>query len=284
MLIKKQNYQQILSFIKSGFFILLLSSLAVACDKVEKNDDGNYRTKEELPLIRRKVLLEEYTAMKCIYCPDAAKIAESLKQTYGDNLVWVGLHGGQLAAPSGIFTKDFRTDAVNYYANYFGVSEIPTGLVNRNSTYDNYLLEASEWGAAVIRQAADTSYWEINISNDWKEADRKVSAQITLSASEIPSDAFSLQLWLVEDNIVSPQAGINGLIINDYVHRYVFRKALNGTWGEQLENLKKNETFTTSVSFSLPEDYVVSNCSVVAFVFRGSDGFVLGVNQKKIIK
>jgi hypothetical protein len=92
------------------------------------------------------------------------------------------------------------------------------------------------------------------------------------------STSGKLQLWIVEDNITAFQMMPDGTRNMEYIHRHVFRAAINGTWGESV-SVAEGETFTTKdYLFNIPEGWNADRLSVVAFVYNDQ-----GVLQAKIL-
>ena len=53
--------------------------------------------------LNRNVLLEEFTGVRCQYCPYGHKVAKGLAETYPDNIFIANIHAG------GYATSDFMT-------------------------------------------------------------------------------------------------------------------------------------------------------------------------------
>jgi hypothetical protein len=273
-----QNFTNTLSSLLSVALTLVLVLLFVSCDTIEK---GNYLTPVELPETKRKVLIEDYTGMKCTNCPSAASTIDSLKKYYGDNIVAVSIHAGVYAKPSGIFVKDFRTESGTIYNSNFSIDAYPTGLVNRTTYHNKTKLDYSELNGAVIQQIAQESQLGIKITNHWNENNRNIEVILDIPIFKEITDELKLQVWLVEDSIIAPQ--VNGFAIeNNYIHKHVFRDALNGTWGEDLTGVSKNAVLCRTVRYELPISYVSNNCSIVAFIYLTKDKSVIQVNELKV--
>ena len=57
----------------------------------------------------RKVLVEEFTGVRCVNCPAGASELENLKGIYGERLVIVSIHAGDFSPPFTDSRFDFRT-------------------------------------------------------------------------------------------------------------------------------------------------------------------------------
>ncbi|MBF1605651.1 MAG: Omp28-related outer membrane protein, partial [Prevotella shahii] len=88
-----------------------------------------------------------------------------------------------------------------------------------------------------------------------------------------------LQLWLVEDGIVSIQQLPGNVIERNYVHNHVLRATLNGDWGEDVSiNANNEKTFTHTLT--LPNGVNADKAWVVAFVYN--DDGVVQVDRHKV--
>ena len=118
----------------SKIYALLLASAMVlgGCDQVDEND-----RLIELPAVesQRVVLLEEFTGQWCINCPAAHEVVKSLKAQYGEQLVSVSIHAGSQAIAEGSMpnTIGLMQPEGDEYANKWGITTYPSGVVNRRS-------------------------------------------------------------------------------------------------------------------------------------------------------
>lgn len=271
-----------------SIFILALV-LFQACEMISEAD----RYIEVPPVVAQKrVLLEEYTGMRCTNCPDAARMAGALKDSLGENLIIVNIHTGNNARPLGsTFREDFRTEGGTAYSSAFGgLDDHPVAMIDRTLFDGSVKLHRDKWSASVISQIQNNSPIEIVINNEWNEASKNTNIKIKLTATESYSEQMALQVWLVEDSIIAPQLD-KGEIIDEYVHRHMLRATVNGTWGEDFTTITQGETLIKEYDFTIPEKFTdgqiyttnPKNCSIVAFVYRTSDRSVVQANEEKII-
>ena len=282
---KKINIIYILSF-------LLSISLFSACDIIEApyldNPQGQ-KTADELcleaaqqadpfgpasPPIIKKVLFEEMTGHQCGNCPEATeKLAELKAGNLGDRIIAVGIHAGPLAQvkSSGKYATDFRTgpgDELYSALNVFDA--VPLGLIDRTTLG----LGASTWESKIQARLQEDPTAGISIFNCFDEEDLILNTVIDIKYLADATDQEHLAVYLVEDHILDWQKDyrLSDPDIESYSHEHVFRAAINGVWGAPVkqagEQVKKDERFTFSYSFTLSQDFVPANCKVVAFVYR----------------
>lgn len=108
--------------------------------------------------------------------------------------------------------------------------------------------------------------------------------QLTVTVNSRSAGAVSgakLQIWLVEDSLVSLQAMPYGLYNLKYIHNHVLRDAVNGTWGTDFSieaDATKAETFT----YNVPAEWVAANVSAVAFVYKSGGEGVIQATKRHI--
>ena len=225
------------------------------------------------------VLIEDYTAVRCVTCPAAGEIALDLQKQYGHSVVVLGVHAGLLSAPVGGF-PNFKTTEGDEWFKYFDFDCTPSGTVNRKDNGGVYLFSSTEWADAVAStlQEECTVAMASNVEYDEASCDLKVDIS-SKALVELP-DTYSLTVCIMEDSIVGKQEGMG----DNYVHRHVFRKTLNGTWGEELNTvaLAPEDVITKSYSVTLDEAYNAEQCYIIAYVANTDTKEVLQVIEKKI--
>lgn len=242
--------KKILSFLPFCLLLLLCS-----CDQI--SEDDRY---VELPAVdvQRCVLLEEFTGQNCPNCPSAHRTIEALQEQYGDAFIPVSIHAGGFAIAEGEYEpyfQTFMTPEGDQYANNFGITAYPSGVINRNSGVKLH----TEWATLVRSELERPTRLGISLSAEVIEDTLTVSYQLQPEATM----QGNLQLWLLESNIVSIQTDGKD-IITDYVHNNVYRASLNGVGGQPLA-LTSSVYHSGSASIKLRPDWNPQNLSVVAF-------------------
>lgn len=122
---------------------------------------------------------------------------------------------------------------------------------------------------------------DIDFNNNSRELDVTVKSKFF---TELP-DTYSLVVCIMEDSIVGKQmAPVPGGIINDYMHRHVFRETINGTWGEEINDgfIDIYDEFVKSYRTTLSNVYNADQCYIVAYIANNETKEILQVAQKKI--
>src|ERR1700752_3840934 len=80
--------------------IFLTVILIQSCDYIANPYEKIVVNTTDSTVHERRVLVEDYTGHKCTACPQAAIVANQLKQTYGEKVVVIAVHAGFFATPT----------------------------------------------------------------------------------------------------------------------------------------------------------------------------------------
>lgn len=242
-------------------------ALLTACDNIPEDDRLIY---VKPAAVSRAVLIEDFTGQRCVNCPAATEAIHQLQQEYGDSVVIaVGIHSGPFGA-----STPLRTDEGDEYYAHWQVQEQPSGMVNRTG-----LSLHTTWAARVYEQIQQTAAVSIKLETTLDADTRKLDVSAEMMAVD-GNVTGKLQLWLIEDGIVSLQLFPGNARDFDYVHNHVFRTSINGTWGEDV-SIVEGEVAHKASSITISDDYVLDNLHVVAFVYNSTG--VLQATQAKIV-
>lgn len=266
--------------------IAIIVYTLAACDKVE----GPYKEEIVKPDTDKKVLLEDFTGHRCVFCPGAQEIAHELAVSYGEeNLIVVSIHAGFLSwpFPNSDYDYDFQTEAGTEYFEYFSIDSPPNGLVDRVNSAENYVIPPANWGTVAASQFEEENVVNIEILPSLNGT--KLSATVNLDFITDINLQTNLQIWITEDSIINPQTvpESQGSIIYDYVHNHVLRGAINGTWGEALPSASYAAEDIESIDFSdyqLGDDWVAKQLALIVFLYDQESKKVLQVEKIKIME
>ncbi len=266
------------------FFVISLCFGLVSCDEIP---EGQYLKTVEVGGYEgtgHKILLEEFTGVKCNNCPAANQKAKELQSIYGkDNLILLGIHAGNLATTDSEHPKAFNTPEGTELFNFFQLFGVPVGFVNRidHSTGGMIKLEG-DWAATVAEELERLPVAEISLQEAGYNPGNKelqISGRVDLLES-INASNVSLCLYLAENDIVSPQTMPDKSVDPNYVHQHVFRGSFSGTYGNPIDLSSGNATF--SESMNLPADAVKANCEVIAFIYDADTYEILQAQSLEI--
>jgi hypothetical protein len=252
----------------------------------------------------KKVLVEDITGHRCGNCPRAAETIVTLKSTYGEQVVALGLH----SVLSGNFTElypldtatnpeqkyvyDFRTSVAGDIDGHFGVSSIglPNGMVNRKSFSGSTVVGYTTWSSHVASELSTPQLVDIQLKNFWDPTSNAICSFYYVEAMQNLSSSYNVCLYLMEDSIEAWQKDYLATPsdIEFYTHRHVLRGAINGTWQGTPVNLGASLTngdeyigsFTIDID---PTAWDVDHLYVVAFVYDINTYEVLQAEEVKLI-
>lgn len=250
--------------------VAVLALVLVACDHV---DDGDRLIYVKPAAVQRAVLIEDFTGQRCVNCPTATDVIHQLEQQYGDAVIAVGIHSGPFARSVKGTRYVLGTDEGDEYYAAWKLDHQPVGMVNRLRVSDY-----NEWPTQVYNEIQRTAPVSIDVTTVVDEATCQLQVNTVMMALD-GTVKGKLQLWLVEDNVKAFQYLPDNTVNQDYIHNHVFRRAVNGTWGQDV-NMAEAQTATIASQTVLDAEWNIDNMSVVAFVYN--DGGVLQVTRKPL--
>ncbi len=237
----------------------------------------------------RKVLIEEFTGVRCVNCPAGTAEVLTLKEAYGERLVPVALHAGIFANPYSDSQEEFEIAETRNLLTYLGSPlGYPTAVVNRKIFPDERDLQLTKslWAPFIQQASEETARLRLDLSTNFDSTDRSLQVNITATALEdILENQVNLSVMLVEDNVADVQLTPDGKKA-DYNHRHNLRDMLTAFNGNALETpISANSSLLRNYFYNLPDEWIAENCSIVAFVhLDGEEKEVLQVEEVKLIR
>jgi len=274
--------------------VILLAFVINSCDKVSPP----YVEARDYCSGNKKVLVEDYTGHGCVNCPGAAVLAHELNDKFCNRLVIIGVHAGYFAQPNfednPLFAADYTTEAGNTWDSFFGNSSLgnPNGLIDRVKGANGYVLYPASWGETIDPLLAQPAKALMTISNNFDEGNNTLTTTVKTEFQTVMAGTYKLIVCITQDNIVSPQKNNDENIgetpiDENYVHNHVLRKAINGSWGENLSatgEVETNTTYEKTYTQVFANDWIPKDCHIVAFVYDESNKTVLQVEELAVIE
>ncbi|MFZ1694689.1 MAG: Omp28 family outer membrane lipoprotein [Flavobacteriales bacterium] len=272
------------------FLFAAIGLLVASCDKVENpierrdNNGGGGET------VKRRALLEEFTGHHCNNCPAAHAVAAQLKNLYGDELIIVSLHAAAnfnssfIATQSnadGSYATDFRTPEGQTYATNYAVTFLPSGMVSRKPYNSSTVLSSASWGSAIEEIVNEDALFDVWVSDLQHNAGANtVTATVKVAVLEAVTGEFKLTTYLLEDNVVDWQYNSQATPpdVPNYNHRHVFRKTLDGAWGQVAIAAGANQGDTLTFTYtgvSMDPAWNAANCELVSYMYKTSNSEVM---------
>jgi len=232
----------------------------------------------------KAALLEDFTGVRCGFCPDGHIRAAAAQQTLGaDKFIIMAVHGGSYAAPA----TGWANFTTPYGAGLIAQADVagyPAGTINRLPA-SSLGVPAQRNGSAMSRGSWETAGAAVNAM----EAPVNIGATATIDGSNLLTvkvDLYytkgetavnSVNVALLQDGLVSNQSGGG----SSYVQNHVLRDLITGQWGEAItESTDVASKVSKTYTYTVPADYngtntegggavVISDLKVVVFVTRG---------------
>ena len=240
----------------------------------------------DAPIINsnKKVLVEEFTGVQCVNCPTGSLELENLLSLYGENLIVVSIHAGDFAPPYPQNIYDFRTEEADNLINYLGnPPSYPSAVINRKD-YDEgfYIIQypLSKWAGFIDQELDTDAKIGVTITKEYDSVTRELKVQVTGLATERLTGDLRLTIMITENNIVDAQETPGAGLILDYNHKHVFRTTMTNYDGDSFATeMNAGDNYSQSYSMTIPDEWKVEDCEVIAFV-----ALVQGDDNKEVLQ
>ena len=215
----------------------------------------------------KKVLIEEFTGVRCVQCPGGSKAIEDLLLIHGERLIAVSIHAGDFSPPFPNSAYDFRTDDGTQLIDFLGAPDgYPSAVVNRNKFGGNSLQQGQDnWNGYINQALQGDAAVNLDIAKSYNSGSRELSLTLTITVNEDLTGDHSFTLLITESGIVDLQYDADQGLITDYTHKHVLRDVLTQFSGDLItENLTKGAKIEKTFSYTVPEDWVATNCRLIA--------------------
>ncbi len=263
---------------KTIYILAIIGLILGACDKIDEpflEETGSGPGPDPVEKVR-KVVLEEFTGHICVNCPEATKLARDLKTVFGEQLILISIHAGDLAVPQGApYETEYRTQAGTDIYNYYAPIGVPTGMVNRMPYQGSTVLFKDSWEPA-IQELLDTDPEAfIEIENEYYDESRKLDIHVHAEFLETLDIKVNLSVLIIESGMISAQKNDLASIgdvpdILDYEHAHVLRTAVNGTWGEELyDSPESGMLLHKDLTITLDNGWDADKIEIIALLLNG---------------
>ncbi|WP_027420171.1 T9SS type A sorting domain-containing protein [Crocinitomix catalasitica] len=208
----------------------------------------------------KQVVLEEFTGIYCVFCPDGHKIGGEIEEANPGEVFLINLHTGYYANPSGA-DPDFRTSFGSSYAGISGADSYPSGSINRRVFVgSDFAMSRGAWAAAADEVLTEESYVNIAAERTIDPVTRELTVDVEahFTREGIP-ETVSIYVAVVEDFIDGPQTGgrdFNPDQVNDdgsYTHMHMLRNMISGRWGDDIDGATVGTNVARTYTWDVPE-------------------------------
>lgn len=272
---------------KKILFIVLAVVFYMGCDEIGPNINltdeivvGSGNPSGEV----KRVVVEEFTGVRCVNCPAGSDKIKDLLNNHGDNLIAISYHAGFFANPYPESQYDFRTpEGTNIEANIIGpVSGYPAASVNRKLFANELELPVglNKWAGYINQELQLVPKLTIDIASTYDDGNRELVASVDMNFLSTVTESLKLTILITEDGVEDTQLTPSGKQ-NNYVHKHIFRTTLTNSAGDPITDpTTANATITKGYNYTLPSEWNADNCHVIAFVHPvGVSKDILQANQ-----
>jgi hypothetical protein len=240
-------------------------------------------------VLPRNAVLEEFTGVNCVNCPDGHTRANLLYNAYPGRVVIINVHSGSYAVPQP-GQLDLRTPFGDSIDAFAGVAAYPSGTMNRivwpgaynvppyfpQNPPNNLAIRRPGWwdnaypttgaGANIILQGGNSPV-NIGAATTWNDVTRELQVTVELYYTATEAQNNKLNVVMLENGVIGYQSGGGA----NYTHNHILRNMLTGLWGETITTTTQGTLVTRNYSYIVPPGYVIDNCDISVFVTQNDN-------------
>ncbi|MCU0361082.1 MAG: Omp28-related outer membrane protein [Bacteroidia bacterium] len=256
----------------------------------------------------KKAILEEFTGVKCTWCPAGHVIANSIKAADPNNVIIINIHSGSFANVNP-GEPDFKTPEGNAIDAMpgMGITGYPAGTMNRRVLSGSVMAGSrSLWTGWANTVKSEAAYCNVALQGTLDPVTRVLTVDVEVYyTANSPVGTNSLNVFLLESKIPGPQTNASNANLGNYtadgkyLHNHALRKALTPTFGMTIPNTTMGTLFTTQLTYTIPATYGAAgkttvpnlgNLELVGFVsqtdrnhINGAEGPIYFLNDAEAV-
>jgi hypothetical protein len=222
----------------------------------------------------KNVVLEEFTGIHCVWCPDGHAIAQAMQNNNPGDVFLINIHEGGFSIP-GPGEPDFRTPFGTAIANLaFGGPSghyYPAGSVNRHVfSGSTTAMSRSLWTSSGNTIMGQPSYVNVGVEADIDVQTREITVHVeAYYTGNSPQSSNLLNVALLQNNTLGPQTG--GDMGDEYVHMHRLVWLITGQWGVSISPTTTGTFIDETYTYTIPADYndvpaMIEDMEIVAFL------------------
>ncbi len=231
-------------------------------------------------------IMEEFTGVRCGFCPDGHAVIAGIEQTNPNDFFVVSMHpdnSGLTGPYAG--DEDLRRNypAAFYSTPYCGSSRfMPSAFINRRIWASERIQGRSSWAGHVAEITAEASPANVGVLASYDSLTNMLSVTVEVYYTSDVTDVNHIYCIMSEDNItVQQQAGASGA----YVQERVFRAAMSAQWGDVITTATTTGSMAT-MTYTFDNSstmYDMAECRVTAYVENQTNGELYSGMQKHVV-
>jgi len=234
----------------------------------------------------KKVILEEYTGIYCVYCPDGHSRAQALKNQYPNDVFLINIHTGGYAIPNpAINDPDFRTPFGDAIASQSNLTGYPSGSVNRQyfsslASNGGTAMGRGNWNSAASQVLNQSAYVNVGVEATINVQNNELTVHVEgyYTGSSLQNTNY-LNVVLTQNNTLGPQTG--GNMGSDYNHMHRLVHMITGQWGEVISTTSTGSFIDETFTYTIPSNYngidvLITELNVIAFITETQQEIISG--------
>lgn len=226
-------------------------------------------TTVETPEVK-KVLVLDFTGVKCKNCPLGNEAVDDMLQNNPDEVVAMAMYSEFLCAP-----YDGDPDLRNEYAQsvqdmlspFFGKPSAAIDQVQFSGAQGIMDPVVNKWAGFLNQRLGNSTPVNLAIETEYVPTTREVKVRVTIHYTGNNSGENRLTVALTESGIIASQLLPNDDVDANYEHNHMLREMLTRFNGEVLDSsLVPGRVYIKEFKHMIPENMIPENMHVVAYV------------------
>lgn len=234
----------------------------------------------------KKILVEEFTGVRCVNCPAGSAEIENLLDIHGERLIAVSIHAGFFSTPYANSNEDYTipegTALEGFLDSPLGY---PTAVINRKlfENQDDLQLTQTSWGGLIQQEKSELSPLILDLNLTFDEGSRQLTANTKIQPAENLTGEYRYSVMVTESGIKDVQLTPDGEI-EDYEHKHVLRDMMTPFNGESIdEDFTVGTTVEKEHQMTLPDSWDFNKVTVIVLVHEtGSSREVIQAEEKSL--
>jgi hypothetical protein len=225
----------------------------------------------------KAVYVEEFTGVQCANCPNGHAAIKGFEAQYGERVVPVAIHSGELSDPFSDSQQDFRTAAGdNIQTNIYNeVAAWPcVGLDRRifQGRTKREITSINAWGGLIGYQSRQANPCNLTLTSRFDAAANKIKVKATVEFTKDVAASHKISIMLTESGMIERQLLPAGGSDYNYVHKHVLRKMMTSWDGLLLPDVAvRGRVFVRNFELVPMPNWKLDSCRIVGFVHEAAD-------------
>ncbi len=234
--------------------------------------------------LNRTVVLEDFTGVRCGYCPEGHVIAADIKKNSPvGSVILINIHVGPFASPMDGY-PDFTTPFGDGLRELAIVSSYPSATVNRHK-FDPAVattgLSRNAWVNAAAEMRKTVSPVNVGVQSTFDPATRLLTVNVEgYYTDDVKEKVNYVHVVLKESKIIAIQSDYTNGTQTNYSHDNMLRHMLTGLWGDTINSPKKSTLVKKQYTYTVPDSFNIENCEIAAFVSQTKQEIYSGAEVK----